>query len=70
MYAGSEGVGVVEELGPGTTSRLSKGQRLVAGDWGLTSWQEYAAIDEKFLVRSVVIPFWLFLIAFSNLVEI
>jgi NADPH:quinone reductase-like Zn-dependent oxidoreductase len=47
---GSEGVGVVEELGPGTSGRLAKGQRVVSADWGLASWQEYAAIDEKFLV--------------------
>jgi len=50
FVTGSEGVGVVEELGPGTSGRLAKGQRVVAANWGLTSWQEYAAVDEKFLV--------------------
>lgn len=49
-------MGIVEELGPGTSGRLSKGQRVVAGDWGLTSWQEYAAIEEKYLVRRCATP--------------
>mmetsp|Transcript_1051 Transcript_1051/g.3213 ORF Transcript_1051/g.3213 Transcript_1051/m.3213 type:complete len:338 (+) Transcript_1051:236-1249(+) len=47
---GSEGVGKVEELGPGTTGRLSKGQRVVAADWGKASWQQYIIIKEDDLV--------------------
>jgi len=45
---------VVDELGPGTSGRLSKGQRVVSADWGLASWQEYAAVDEKLLVSCSV----------------
>lgn len=44
-------MGVVEELGPGTSGRLSKGQRVVAADWGQVTYQEYVAVDEKNLVR-------------------
>lgn len=42
---------MVEELGPGTTGRLSKGQRVVAADWGQVTYQEYVAVEEKNLVR-------------------
>ena len=42
--AGSEGVGKVEELGPGTSGRLSPGQRVVSADWGLASWQQHIVI--------------------------
>lgn len=49
--AGSEAVGTVEELGPGTSGRLSKGQRVVSADWGLASWQQYVAVKEDFLVN-------------------
>ena len=48
--AGAEAVGVVEELGPGTSGRLSKGQRVVAADWGQVTYQEYVAVEEKNLV--------------------
>jgi NADPH:quinone reductase-like Zn-dependent oxidoreductase len=44
---GAEAVGVVEELGPGTSGRLSRGQRVVAADWGQVTYQEYVAVDEK-----------------------
>ena len=54
--AGAEAVGVVEELGPGTSKRLTKGQRVVAADWGQVTYQEYVAVDEKNLVRLVVTP--------------
>jgi NADPH:quinone reductase-like Zn-dependent oxidoreductase len=47
---GAEAVGVVEELGPGTSGRLTKGQRVVAADWGQVTYQEYVAVDEKHLV--------------------
>ena len=44
-------MGVVEELGPGTSGRLTKGQRVVAADWGQVTYQEYVAVDEKNLVH-------------------
>lgn len=43
-------MGVVEELGAGTSGRLTRGQRVVAANWGQAAYQEYVAIDEKDLV--------------------
>lgn len=43
-------MGVIEELGPGTTSRLSIKQRDVSANWGLASWQQYVAVKEEYLV--------------------
>ena len=40
----------MEELGPGASGRLSKGQRVVSADWGLASWQQYIAVKEDLLV--------------------
>ncbi len=42
----------MEELGPGTSGRLSKGQRVVSADWGNASWQQYVAVKEEFLVSA------------------
>lgn len=50
--AGSEAVGTVEELGHGTSGRLSEGQRVVSADWGNASWQQYVAVKEEFLVSA------------------
>lgn len=47
---GSEGLGIVEELGPGTTNRLKVQQRVVSANWGQASWQQYVAVNEEFLV--------------------
>jgi NADPH:quinone reductase-like Zn-dependent oxidoreductase len=47
-------VGVVEELGAGTSGRLSRGQRVVAANWGQAAYQEYVAIDEKDLVPRIL----------------
>ncbi len=45
-------MGKVEELGPGTSGRLQKGQRVVSADWGLASWQQYIVVNEECLVSS------------------
>lgn len=50
---GLDGVGRVEESGPGTSGQFSPGQRVVAVPWGTKtgngSWQQYATVPEKSL---------------------
>ncbi|GIL55798.1 hypothetical protein Vafri_11325 [Volvox africanus] len=52
---GLEGAGEVAALGPGTTGRLSVGQRVVATNWrsaseGRGTWQQYVTAPEENLV--------------------
>ena len=46
---------MVEALGPDTSGRLTKGQRVVAADWGEATYQEFVAVDEKHLVLCTVL---------------
>lgn len=46
---GSEGVGVVEKVGPGVKG-LKEGQRVTAGGWPDGTWQRYIAVPEAKLV--------------------
>lgn len=51
---GTEGVGIIEALGPDASGRLALGQRVVSFDWGTHegngSWQQYIVITEEKLV--------------------